>query len=172
MSDREKTVWVVFNGEIYNFPELEGRAGRLGHCFPTRSDTEVIIHGYKQWGAEVFNHLNGMFGVAIWDERERRLVVARDAMGIKLIYYRLDGDGLTFGSEIRPILAGREGTAEVDPVALNLFLRYRFTPSPLTLFKGIRKAGARNHAGLRERGPCHEKRWYRFQARTLFTHAQ
>src|ERR1043166_7604512 len=83
MSDADEMVWVAFNGEIYNFPELRSELEEQGHHFRTRSDTEVIIHGYKQWGVEVLNHLNGMFGVAIWDVETKRLVVARDAMGIK-----------------------------------------------------------------------------------------
>src|SRR5271165_5931705 len=88
MADAEESVWVVFNGEIYNFPELRKELEDLGHVFRTRSDTEVIVLGYKQWGDEVFNRMNGMFGLAIWDERKRRLVIARDAFGIKPIYYR------------------------------------------------------------------------------------
>src|SRR6516225_10399675 len=139
MSDQEETVWVIFNGEIYNFPELKRELQSHGHVFRTNSDTEVIIHGYKQWGAEVLNRLNGMFGLAIWDARKERLIVARDAMGIKLIYYRIDDGQLTFGSEIRPILTADGCKPDVDPVALNLFLRFRYTPSPLTIFKGIRK---------------------------------
>src|SRR5215813_163580 len=101
MSDREEQVWVIFNGEIYNFPELKAELEGYGHVFRTRSDTEVIIHGYKQWGDEVLNRLNGMFGLAIWDVRQRRLVVARDPFGIKLIYYRIDGGTLYFWSEMR-----------------------------------------------------------------------
>src|SRR5215471_5388117 len=98
MSDAEDTVWVVFNGEIYNYRELRIELQNKGYQFRTSSDTEVIIHGYKEWGTEVFNHLNGMFGLAIWDVLSQRLVVARDAMGIKLIYYRLAGRQLIFGS--------------------------------------------------------------------------
>ena len=105
MSDAEEMVWVIFNGEIYNFKELRTELEQRGHHFRTRSDTEVIIHGYKEWRTEVFNHLNGMFGVAIWDVKKQRLVVARDAMGIKLVYYRTANGQLTFGSEIRAILA-------------------------------------------------------------------
>src|SRR5436190_351292 len=105
MSDAEEMVWVIFNGEIYNFKELRTELEQRGHHFRTRSDTEVIIHGYKEWRTEVFNHLNGMFGVAIWDVKKQRLVVARDAMGIKPIYYRIANGRLTFGSEIRAILA-------------------------------------------------------------------
>src|SRR6202047_2447601 len=99
MSDQEESVWVVFNGEIYNFPELKRELQSHSHVFRTNSDTEVIIHGYKQWGEEVLNRLNGMFGLAIWDVRKKRLVLARDPFGIKLIYYRIDGDALYFGSE-------------------------------------------------------------------------
>ena len=109
MSDREESVWVVFNGEIYNFPELRRELEGYGHVFRTKSDTEVIIHGYKQWGDEVLNRLNGMFGLAIWDARKRRLVLARDPFGIKLLYYRMAGDRLYFGSEMRAICATMPG---------------------------------------------------------------
>src|SRR5712691_7906620 len=139
MSDVEETVWIIFNGEIYNFKELRAELEQHGHHFRTRSDTEVIIHGYKEWGTEVFDHLNGMFGLAIWDVQKERLVLARDAMGIKLIYYRIANGQLTFGSEIRAVLAAENSRTEVNPVALNLFLRFRYTPSPLTIFQGIRK---------------------------------
>src|SRR5512143_1685478 len=105
MSDGEQSVWVVFNGEIYNYPELKKELEGYGHVFRTKSDTEVIIYGYKQWGDEVFNHLNGMFGIAIWDEKKKRLVIARDPMGIKLIYYRIADGSVSFGSELRPVLA-------------------------------------------------------------------
>src|SRR5437899_2628166 len=138
MSDAEETVWVILNGEIYNFKELRAELEGRGHYFRTQSDTEVIIHGYKEWGTEVLNHLNGMFGLAIWDVKKRRLAVARDAMGIKLIYYRLTNSQLTFGSEIRPILAAQDSRPDVDPIALNLFLRFRYTPSHLTVSHGIR----------------------------------
>lgn len=159
MSDREGKVWVVFNGEIYNFKELRLELESRGHQFRTNSDTEVIVHGYKQWGTKVFGRLNGMFGLAIWDTERRRLVVARDAMGIKLIYYRLEEATLTFGSEIRSVLAAEPSDAQVDPVSLNLFLRYRYTPSPLTIFKGIRKLAPGSMLTI-ENGLCKEERWY------------
>src|SRR6202041_2912503 len=85
MSDQEESVWVVFNGEIYNFPELKRELQSRGHIFRTNSDTEVIIHGYKQWGDEILNRLNGMFGLAIWDVRQRRLVLARDTLELNMI---------------------------------------------------------------------------------------
>jgi asparagine synthase (glutamine-hydrolysing) len=139
MSDQQKSVWVVFNGEIYNFHELRRELEGIGHEFRTRSDTEVIIHGYKQWGFEVLNRLNGMFGLAIWDENRKKLILARDAAGIKLVYYRVESGTVLFGSELRAVLAVLPERPEVDMTALNLFLRYRYTPSPLTLYKGIHK---------------------------------
>jgi asparagine synthase (glutamine-hydrolysing) len=169
MSDAEKTVWVILNGEIYNFKELRtGLEGR-GHLFQTRSDTEVIIHGYKEWGTKVLNRLNGMFGLAIWDVNRKRLVVARDAMGIKLIYYRITDGQLSFGSEIRPILAGTDSSPTINPVALNLFLRFRYTPSPLTIFKDIRKL-APGTMLICEDGNCREERWYKFTRTPFLDH--
>ena len=161
MSDAEQTVWVIFNGEIYNFKELRAELEQRGYAFRTRSDTEVIIHGYKEWGTDVLNHLNGMFGLAIWDVKKERLVVARDAMGIKLIYYRIANGQLTFGSEIRAVVAAENSKSEIDPVALNLFLRFRYTPSPLTIFHGIRKL-APGTMLIVESGECREERWYNY----------
>lgn len=162
MSDQEESVWVIFNGEIYNFPELRRELEAFGHVFRTSSDTEVIIHGYKQWGDDVLNRLNGMFGLAIWDVRKQRLVVARDAFGIKLIYYRIDGDRLYFGSEMRAVRATMSDKAEIDPVSLNLFLRNRFTPSPYTIIKGIRKLAPGTKLTVQD-GTCEISRWYRFK---------
>ena len=159
MSDALGTVHVVFNGEIYNFPELRAELEGSGHCFRTRSDTEVIVEGYREWGINVLARLNGMFGLAIWDAPRRRLVVARDAMGIKPIYYRDDGRQLTFGSEIRAVVAAGGSRPEVDPVALDLLLRFRYTPSPLTIFRGIRKL-APGGALIVENGECRAVRWY------------
>ena len=161
MSNTEETVWIIFNGEIYNYKELRAELQTKGHQFRTNSDTEVIIHGYKQWGTDVFNHLNGMFGLAIWDVRKERLVVARDAMGIKLIYYRLARGQLTFGSEIRAVLAAEDSEPDVDPVALKLFLQVRYTPSPLTILQGIRKL-APGTMLVAEKGQYREERWYNF----------
>jgi|SRR5579883_203113 asparagine synthase (glutamine-hydrolysing) len=162
MSDVEETVWVVFNGEIYNFPELKRELQSFGHVFRTNSDTEVIIHGYKQWGDDVLNRLNGMFGLAIWDVRKKRLVVARDPFGIKLIYYRVDGDSIYFGSEMRPIRAVLPGKTEIDTTSLDLFLRYRFTPSPYTILKGLRKLAPGTKLTVQD-GKWSVSRWYRFK---------
>ncbi|MGA7243608.1 MAG: asparagine synthase (glutamine-hydrolyzing) [Terracidiphilus sp.] len=162
MSDQEESVWVVFNGEIYNFPELKRELESHGHVFRTRCDTEVLVHGYKQWGDDVVNHLNGMFGFAIWDVRNQRLVIARDPFGIKLIYYRIDRGCLYFGSEIRALRATLDEPAEVDVDALNLFLRYRYTPSPHTIFKGIQKLAAGSML-VCEKGSCQVRHWYNYR---------
>ncbi len=162
MSDQEESVWVIFNGEIYNFQELRRELEGYGHIFRTRSDTEVIVHGYKQWGDEVLNRLNGMFGLAIWDSLQRRLVLARDPFGIKLLYYRIVEDRLYFGSEMRAIRPTMSDRAEIDPTSLNLFLRYRFTPSPYTIFKGIQKLAPGTKLVV-QNGSYRVSRWYRFK---------
>ena len=112
MSDPAGKVWVVFNGEIYNFREVRRELEALGHVFRSQTDTEVIVLGYVQWGDAILRKLNGMFGLAIWDEPKRRLIVARDPMGIKPVYYSVDDGLLTFGSEIRAVLAGLDRRAE------------------------------------------------------------
>jgi len=162
MSDEEESIRVVFNGEIYNFQELRRELEGVGHVFRTRCDTEVIVLGYKQWGDEVLNRLNGMFGLAIWDEHQRRLVIARDPFGIKPIYYKIENGKVWFGSEIRTILAAASEGPEPDPIALNLFLRYRFTPSPYTIFKGIRKLAPGTMLIFQD-GGYRVQRWYRFR---------
>ena len=162
MSDSEGAVWVVFNGEIYNFQELRNELEGFGHVFCTKSDTEAIVHGYKQWGDEILNRLNGMFGLAIWDERLRRLVLARDPFGIKPVYYKVDDSRLYFGSEMRPIRAMMANRAEIDPTAVNLFLRHRFTPSPYTVIRDIRKLAPGTKLTV-QNGHYEVSRWYRFK---------
>ncbi|NLD98546.1 MAG: asparagine synthase (glutamine-hydrolyzing), partial [Fibrobacter sp.] len=169
MSDNEKRIWVVFNGEIYNFRELRTELEKKGHRFLTSSDTEVIVYGYKQWGADVLNRLNGMFGLAIWDTAQNRLIIARDPMGIKPVYYCNTGSDLFFGSEIRPIIAALGTCPEVDSVSLNLFLRYRYTPSPGTLYKDVFKLAAGEMIEV-VNGKMDKRRWYNYVP-TLFEKA-
>jgi asparagine synthase (glutamine-hydrolysing) len=162
MSDREESVCVVFNGEIYNFLELKRELQSYGHVFRTNSDTEVIIYGYKQWGDEVLNRLNGMFALAIWDVREERLVLARDPFGIKLLYYRISGGSIYFGSEMRALRTVMADKAEIDPISLNLFLRYRFTPSPYTILKEVRKLAPGTKLTV-QNGSYDVSRYYEFR---------
>ena len=162
MSDAEEKIWVVFNGEIYNFKELRTELESRGHVFRTNSDTEVIVHGYKEWGAGVLNRLNGMFGFAIWDESKKKLLVARDPMGIKPVYYAVTKNGLFFGSEIRAVRAGMDEGLTMDPLAVNLFLRYRYTPAPLTAFRGIRKLAPGEMLNVDASG-LKVERWYTYE---------
>ena len=162
MSDWEKSIWVVFNGEIYNFQQLRSELQGRGYVFRTRSDTEILVHGYKEWGKNVLQRLNGMFGLAIWDERNRQLMVARDAMGIKLIYYKVTAAQLAFASEIRPLLACDQEKPQIDTVAASLFLRYRYIPSPLTLLKGIQKLAPGTRLIIKENERPVLERWWNF----------
>ncbi|WP_309020178.1 asparagine synthase (glutamine-hydrolyzing) [Pelagicoccus sp. SDUM812003] len=161
MCDPDQRAWIIFNGEIYNFRELRKELLELGHSFKGGSDTEVILHGYLEWGDSILNRLNGMFGLAIWDVSKRRLIVARDPMGIKPVYYHVSNGSLLFGSEIRPILAVLPTKPNVDPVAFNLFLRYRYTPAPYTIHEGIKKL-APGEALYVENGNLKRRRYYDF----------
>ena len=166
MADAQESVWVAFNGEIYNFQQLRQELQGHGHVFRTRSDTEVIVHGYKQWGTGVLQRLNGMFGLAIWDVRRRKLVLARDSAGIKLVYYRVDGGTLSFGSELRAVLAALPQRPAVDATAINMFLRYRYTPSPLTMYEGIFKL-APGTMLVAENGATRIERWHEHRPQRL-----
>lgn len=132
------TIWVVFNGEIYNYVELRGVLIDKGHSFYTCSDTEVIVHLYEEYGTEFPLHLNGMYGIALWDEKKKTLLLVRDRPGIKPLYYAETDDGLVFGSEIKSLL--KAGVRRVmDYEAINQYLSYGYTLSPLTGFEAIRK---------------------------------
>ncbi len=132
-------IWIQGNGEIYNYRELRTELLRRGHSFSTDSDIEVIAHGYEEWGDAVLDRLNGIFGVAIWDGREQRLLLARDHLGVKPLYYLDSGSRVLFGSEMRAILANPEVTTELDPDGLRLFLHFGYVPAPHTLVQGLKK---------------------------------
>jgi len=134
IANEDGTVHVVQNGELYNYRELRGRLERAGHRFATRSDTEVLVHLYEEHGDVFAAQLRGMFAVALWDSRRRRLVLARDAFGIKPLYYRVDGDGLAFASELRALPRG-----EIDFDALEGFLAFNSIPAPYTIFRDVKK---------------------------------
>jgi asparagine synthase (glutamine-hydrolysing) len=142
MATADGGVVLVFNGEIFNYRELRAELIAAGRAFRTASDTEVVLQAYAEWGMDFLSRLRGMFGLAVWDGRRKRLVLARDRFGVKGLYYRLDGEGLLFGSEIRPILSALGASPGVDAAAVKLFLKYRYTPAPLTAFSGIRKLAA------------------------------
>lgn len=138
LSNEDGRVWIAYNGEIYNFQKLRRGLEQTGHRFKTSSDTETIVHLYEEMGDDFVRLLNGMFALAIWDARRRRLVLARDHMGIKPLYYAQLGDQLVFGSEIKALLAAGVDR-EIDPVALHDYLSLNYVPGPRTMFAKIRK---------------------------------
>ena len=137
--NEDSTVWVAFNGEIYNYSALRSELEARGHRFYTASDTETIVHAYEEWGEGAFARLRGMFAIALWDSRAGTLVAARDRVGIKPLYYAEIGDRLYFGSEIKSILAGLDETPPLDVEALDHYLSYLYTPRDASIFDGIRK---------------------------------
>ena len=139
LSNENETAWIVFNGEIYNFKDIRRELAAGGHHFRTATDTESIVHGYEMWGAGVCERLNGMFGFALWDRNTETLLMARDRLGIKPLYYYEDDEKLVFGSEIKAILKYPGVHRELDPQALNHFLTFEYIPAPRSIFKHIRK---------------------------------
>ncbi|MBN1992337.1 MAG: asparagine synthase (glutamine-hydrolyzing) [Anaerolineae bacterium] len=137
--NEDETVWIVFNGEIYNYPDLTRMLERRGHHFYTRSDTEAIVHAYEEFGDEFLQHLNGMFAFALWDTKNQRLLLARDRTGIKPLYYAKYDDALIFGSELKAVLAYPGLPRTIDLVALNEYLSFEYVPTPRTIFQGIAK---------------------------------
>jgi asparagine synthase (glutamine-hydrolysing) len=143
MTNEDESVLLTFNGEIYNFAELRRELISKGHHFKSRSDSEVILHGYEEWGTEgCLERLRGMFAFVIWDRRREQLFAARDRLGIKPLYYRDDGESLILASEIKAILAHPEIAASVDARGLLEHFAYRFTLPPQTAFEGISKLPA------------------------------
>jgi asparagine synthase (glutamine-hydrolysing) len=139
MCNEDGSMWIVYNGEVYNYQELRRELQARGHVFRTASDTEVVIHAYEEYGEECHAHFNGIFAFAIWDARKQRLFLARDLFGVKPLYYWRHGKRFYFASELKAILCDPGVPREVDLDALNLCLTFRHTPSPWTLFKGIYK---------------------------------
>jgi len=137
--NEDRTVWIVFNGEIYNFPELRRELEAAGHRFYTSTDTEAIVHAYEQWGTQAIRRLRGMFGLAIWDARSKSLLVARDRAGIKPIYYAETNGRLYFGSELKSLLEAPDLPRDLDLDALDHYLSFLYTPRDGSIFKSIRK---------------------------------
>jgi asparagine synthase (glutamine-hydrolysing) len=155
IANEDGSVHVVQNGEIYNHEDLRAELARVGHTFRTHCDTEVLVHAYEEWGDEFARRLRGMFALALWDARRSRLLLARDAFGIKPLYYRVDRDGLAFASELRALPRG-----ELDLDALEAFLAFNSIPSPLTIFRETRKLEA-GHLLVWEGGKALRERFAR-----------
>jgi asparagine synthase (glutamine-hydrolysing) len=137
ISNEDGTLWIVFNGEIFNYVELRPALERRGHRFATRTDTEVILHLYEDMGPECLAHLNGQFAIAIWNSREQTLFLARDRLGVRPLFYTLTGGSLIFGSEVKAILVDPRVHVEIDPVALDQVFTFWSPLSPRTIFRHI-----------------------------------
>ena len=148
MCNEDETVWVVQNGEIYNHLELREQLLAAGHVFKTHSDTEVLVHGYEEWGEGLVERLNGIFAFAVHDRSARTVWLARDRMGIKPLYHAVEGGSLFFASELKALLRVPPLRRGVDPQALDEYLAYEFVPSPRSIVRGISKLG-----------PGHTLRW-------------
>src|SRR5207244_3490473 len=139
ISNEDESLWIVYNGEIYNHRELRSKLEARGHCYRTKSDTETIVHLYEEYGSECVQHLRGMFAFAIWDRRSRRLFIARDRLGIKPLCYFYDGKKFIFGSEIKAILAYPGIKPEFNQSTLAEYLAFGYIAGQETMFTGIRK---------------------------------
>ena len=139
LSNADGTLWLVCNGEIYNYRELRAELQALGHRFKTASDSEVLLHGYAAWGDDVVLRLNGMFDFGLWDARRRRLLIGRDRLGVKPLYVLRDAARLAFASEAKALLALPGVKAELDPAVLPSYLQLGYVAAPSCIFKGLRK---------------------------------
>jgi asparagine synthase (glutamine-hydrolysing) len=159
ITNEDGTVQVVFNGEIYNHKTLRGEIEARGHRLRSRADTEVIAHGYEIWGPQVLERLNGMFAIAIWDASRRRLLLARDRIGIKPLYYAETSSGLVFASELKSLLILPEIERDIDHAAIQEFLAWEFISSPRTPFTTVRKLPPATYLSIDPRGMRDEVYW-------------
>src|SRR5262249_50443305 len=160
LSNDDGTLWLVCNGEIYNFRELRRELQTQGQHFKTGSDSEVLLHGYAQHGDEFVQRLNGMFGFALWDARRRRLVVGRDRLGVKPIYVYRDARRVAFASEAKALLALPGVTAEIDRTALHSYLNLGYVAAPQSIFRVITKLPPASLLTV-EGGRIEERRYWR-----------
>jgi asparagine synthase (glutamine-hydrolysing) len=159
MCNEDGSIWVVFNGEIYNHAEIRARLEPRGHRYRTQSDTETILHAYEEWGDDCVQQFRGMFAFALWDARRKRLVLVRDRLGVKPLYYHAHEGVVTFGSEIKALLAHPGVRREWDPEALDAYLSLQYVPSPLTIYRHIAKLPAA-HMLVAERGEITLRRYW------------
>ncbi|KQV78003.1 asparagine synthase [Nocardioides sp. Root122] len=137
LCNEDGTLWISFNGEIFNYVELGDELRRRGHRFRTHSDTEVIVHAWEEWGEDCFTRFNGQWALALWDSRERRLVLSRDRLGVRPLFFTRDAHRIAFASEVKALMADPEVPRELDPVGLDQVLTYWSTVAPRTVFRGI-----------------------------------
>jgi asparagine synthase (glutamine-hydrolysing) len=162
MTNEDGSLWLIFNGEIYNHADIRAELEALGgHCWKTdHSDTEVILHAFEEWGIDCVQRFRGMFAFALWDGRSRELWLVRDRIGVKPLYYSLHHGRITFASEIKALLADPEQPRAVDDESFYHYLTFVTTPAPRTLFAGIGKLAAGTLLRIRENGTVHERRYW------------
>lgn len=165
MSNEDGTVWVVFNGEIYNHPELRRELEALGHAYRSHCDTETLVHGWEEWGEELFGRLNGIFAFAIVDVRRRELVLARDPLGVKPLYVGVSDGSTWFASELAAAAEAGLVSRRLSPDALKLFLTFRFVPSPYTIDAEAWKLPPAHYLRLESSGAGYEPRFVPFECR-------
>ncbi|HBL44561.1 MAG TPA: asparagine synthase (glutamine-hydrolyzing), partial [Planctomycetaceae bacterium] len=159
LANEDGTIWIVFNGEIYNYQELRKELIQQGHQFKTETDTEVIVHLYEEQGTACVERLRGMFAFAIWDERRQRLFMARDRLGQKPLFYREEAGRLSFASELKSLLQIPGADRTVDPHAIDLFLAYQYVPHPWSILKGYHKLPPA-HRAVYEQGQLQIERYW------------
>ncbi len=160
MTNETRDVWITFNGEIYNHEKLRPRLVERGHVYRSRTDTETIVHLYEEEGADLVHRLEGMFAFAIWDESKRRLLLARDRLGVKPLYYTINNGRLLFASEIKALLEHPDVARDVDEESLYHYLTFLTTPAPKTLFKGISKLPPGHMLTCDEHGRIEVRRYW------------
>lgn len=160
MTNEDGSLWLTYNGEIYNFQEVRQELEGRGHVFRSACDTEVILHAYESWGTECLERFNGMFAFALWDARRRRLWLVRDRLGIKPLFYLHRSDRLIFASEIKAILCDPSVDRRVDLVALHHFLSLNYTPAPFSLFAGVRQVLPGHFLLVEADGQSHEQAYW------------
>jgi len=154
IANEDESVWIIFNGECYNYPEMRAELERRGHRLSTKTDTECIVHFYEDEGDDCIKRLRGMFAFALWDEKKKRLLLGRDRLGKKPMYYSIQNGTIYFGSELSAVLTALPNRPEINLEAIDLYLSLQYIPDPLTAYEGIYKLP-----------PAHTLVWENGQAR-------
>ncbi|HEX7960726.1 MAG TPA: asparagine synthase (glutamine-hydrolyzing), partial [Terriglobales bacterium] len=162
--NEDRSVCVLLNGEIYNYPELRRGLQARGHRFTTNSDTEAVVHLYEDLGERCFERLNGMFAIALWDIKQRRLLLARDRIGEKPLYYSVEKDRLLFGSELKALLAADSLSRNIDSQALSDYFSLGYIPAPKTIYSAVRKVKPAHYVVVSDDG-LEEKEYWNFSFR-------
>jgi asparagine synthase (glutamine-hydrolysing) len=160
MANEDASAWITYNGEIYNHTDLRAELEALGHRYRSATDTETIVHLYEEYGVDFLDRLDGMFAFAIWDSRRRTLLLARDRLGVKPLYYAHVGGGFLFGSEIKAILEHPAVSRDLDEEAFADYLTFGFTPPPRTMFRGIGKLGSAELMTVTSAGEIRRRTWW------------